>query len=949
MKYKILSVILVPVLLFTTAVAITATSITPENLEAINYAIEPPEVLSLTDDVASQTPECAGIVVPVTIDPEQEAGKLDERYLGFTIDTAQLTDIGFWGSDEAPDLENPKLRKITSYLAPSRFRFGGTDADGVYYCSEEGNCTPPQSYQDGMKGDDPAIFLTREDIRQILNFAEAVGARIMFCINMGPGPRNSSTGEWIPDNARELIQYVNSLPNGHLVDIWEAGNEVNILGTAYDMPKYLSAQLYSSDLSTFRALIDEEDPECLVAAPSCFFAPFAIVRDFNFTQNVLNQARDTIDLVTWHLYATQSDRCDAIASPNPANKENLFDESIVDMHRTFAEYVETAADGLPVINGETASAQCGGQAGVSDTLLDALWFADWIGIMAEEGSSSVVRSTIVGLDYGLLDPETYDPRPSFLAYVMFRRTVERYRLKTTADRSLIKAHAFCSAGINGNVTAVLSNPSENMITAEIALEDTTVLSARQWTIGAEGDLTATRATIEGQSHLPDGTIPDPPGTVVQIENGKAYAQVEPNSLVFVVMEPLHKSGLCDCEGTPAVPTIITSAASDVTAHTVTLNATLDDLGTASNVEVTFQWGHDTKYGRSTTAQWTDTTGPLTAELTNLAPNTTYHFRAVARGHSRAYSDDMTFSTGSSSFIPEIAFLDSFEIDLGRWNDNGGTHWFLTGLFGQKHDGSQSIKADIWHNKGGTLTSDDIDLSDAEAATLSFWFRKTATDPEDYTLYFYDGTDYNLISELDTYGADNTWLPYTITIDLDTYKIPNFRICFDATLEGFLEICDSVWLDELRLTKWTTQCAFSDHFEDGLSQWVGNWQLHSDERHDGVRSVRADQTHDDPIQSAEIDLSGATSATLDFWFRKSGTEGQDFSLYFWDGTEGIFPTGWNLIAELDTLGADSTWLHYSAPIDLDTYGISNFRLMFDSDLGLFEYTWVDQLTIEITTD
>ena len=41
------------------------------------------------------------------------------------------------------------------------------------------------------------------------------------------------------------------------------------------------------------------------------------------------------------------------------------------------------AAGMPVMNGESASSQCGGQAGVSDTLLDALWFADWIGIMAE--------------------------------------------------------------------------------------------------------------------------------------------------------------------------------------------------------------------------------------------------------------------------------------------------------------------------------------------------------------------------------------------------------------------------------------------------------------------------------------------------------------------------------------------------------------------------------------
>jgi len=487
------------------------------------------------------------IQVPVTIDPTQAAGQLDERYIGFSIDTAQLTGVDFWGSPEPPDLESPKLRKLVSYLAPSRFRIGGTDADGAYFCPEEGDCVPPPSYQNGLPdpANDTAWFFTHEDIRQIADFAEAVGSKVLFCVNMGPGPRDPETGTWTPDNARELLRYVQSLPNGHLFDIWEAGNEVNIIFHHYNMPKPLTPQLYASDLSTLRALIDEEDPGDLLAAPGCFFVPFPALRDLNFTTSLLELelARDNIDIVTWHLYATQSERCDPGVSPYPANKDNLFNETAIAMNREFARYVQTAAEDLPVMNSESASAQCGGQAGVSDTLLDALWFADWIGIMAQEGSRSIVRQTIVGRDYGLLDPTTYDPRPSFLAYVMFRRTVEGYRLKTTADRALVKAHGFTTAEMDGSVTAVLSNPSENALTVEITLAGTTVLNARQWTIGANGDLTAKRATIEGQMAQEDGTIPNPPGTPVYVEQGKAYAQVEPNSLVFVVLEPRDKCAL----------------------------------------------------------------------------------------------------------------------------------------------------------------------------------------------------------------------------------------------------------------------------------------------------------------------------------------------------------------------------------------------------------------------
>jgi hypothetical protein len=497
-----------------------------------------------------------GIPVQMSIDPAKEAGSLGERYIGFSLDTVQFTG-GYWWNwgpegpvpEALPDLESAKLRRLVSYLAPSRLRIGGTDADAAYFCPEEGGCELPPQYQDAFRNKEserPGV-LTRENIRRAADFAEAVGARVMFCVNAGPGPRDPQTGRWTPDNARALIRYAKSLPNGHVFDIWELGNEVNILFFAFKMPIGSTANEYALDLATFRTLVDEEDPDALIASPGCFFMPIALLRDLYFTQSLLPLARDKMDVVTWHLYATQSERCPAFQSPARASKENLFDESFVAMHRRFARYVVDAAAGMPVMNGESASSQCGGQAGVSDTLLDALWFADWIGIMAEEGSSAIVRSTIVGGDYGLLDPETFDPRPSFLAYVLFRRTVERSRLETAADRSQVKAHGFCTAGGDGRVTAVLSNPSDEGLAVEIALEGAEVVSARQWTVGAGGDLTATRASIEGEVPGQDGTIPDPPGTPVYLEQGRAYARVDPNSLVFVVLEPQEPASVC-CGG-----------------------------------------------------------------------------------------------------------------------------------------------------------------------------------------------------------------------------------------------------------------------------------------------------------------------------------------------------------------------------------------------------------------
>ncbi|MEE8372138.1 MAG: CFI-box-CTERM domain-containing protein [Dehalococcoidia bacterium] len=139
------------------------------------------------------------------------------------------------------------------------------------------------------------------------------------------------------------------------------------------------------------------------------------------------------------------------------------------------------------------------------------------------------------------------------------------------------------------------------------------------------------------------------------------------------------------------PAVTTDAASAVTSSSSTLNGTLDDLGTASSVQVSFEWGLDTSYGNETTAQpltgagtassvsvsaeltgmgtgssvlvsaELTSAGPFTADLTGLSGGTTYHFRTKAVGDDTSYGDDITFTTaaapgegGSGCFIATAA-------------------------------------------------------------------------------------------------------------------------------------------------------------------------------------------------------------------------------------------------------------------------------------------------------
>lgn len=108
-------------------------------------------------------------------------------------------------------------------------------------------------------------------------------------------------------------------------------------------------------------------------------------------------------------------------------------------------------------------------------------------------------------------------------------------------------------------------------------------------------------------------------------------------------------------------------------------------------------------------------------------------------------------------------------------------------------------ASAWANQdnNGYLTSEALDTSDAAAIHIRFGFMKNNTDAgKDLFLYYYNGTNYNIIADLDTLGADNVWLHYTDIVTDSQYFVSNFRIRFDATPETG----ENVWIDDILVTK-----------------------------------------------------------------------------------------------------------------------------------------------------
>ena len=114
-----------------------------------------------------------------------------------------------------------------------------------------------------------------------------------------------------------------------------------------------------------------------------------------------------------------------------------------------------------------------------------------------------------------------------------------------------------------------------------------------------------------------------------------------------------------------IPQVTTADATDITTSSATLNGSLDSLGGYTSVEVSFEWGTTSgALDQETTAETMTSTGPFSAGISGLAPDTPYYFRAKATGSVTVYGDELSFiTTGEDTTPPEV---------VSTWPVNGAT-------------------------------------------------------------------------------------------------------------------------------------------------------------------------------------------------------------------------------------------------------------------------------------
>jgi hypothetical protein len=144
--------------------------------------------------------------------------------------------------------------------------------------------------------------------------------------------------------------------------------------------------------------------------------------------------------------------------------------------------------------------------------------------------------------------------------------------------------------------------------------------------------------------------------------------------------------------TSVAPNVTTGAATLISGHTATLNGTVNPYGLSTTYY--FQWGRTTAYDNTTSnlsagSNWVD--NPVTANLTGLILNATYHYRLVAtNSKGTTYGSDLSFLAHKT----DIDFNNDNTTDITAWRPGDGNWYVIDSSTGTTYSKQWGMTGDI---------------------------------------------------------------------------------------------------------------------------------------------------------------------------------------------------------------------------------------------------------------
>jgi hypothetical protein len=399
-------------------------------------------------------------------------GMVDERFQSYNIEMVEITGGRFWrpyGFGAAPspagpkpdlfasrppiDLTSARLRKLAAALAPAYMRVSGTWANSTYFADAD---TLPPVPPAGFNG-----LLTRQQWRGVVDFAQAVDARIVTSFAISPGTRDAD-GAWTADQAQRLMNYTHSV--GGRIAAAEFMNEPDLVSISGAPPGF-DAAAYGRDFKAFLAFARRAAPGMAILGPGAAGDEAAIPK-------LLAASGPGLDVFSYHFYGALSERCTGGTTPDAALSEEWLarTDKALALNQNLRDRFEP---GKPIWLTESAQAACGGDRWAA-TFLDTFRYLDQMGRLAKAGVQVVMHNTLAASDYGLLDQTTLAPRPNYWGALLWRQLMGAGVLEAGVPAEAgLHVYAHCQRGVPGGVALLVIN------TDRAALRGLTIAGATQ--------------------------------------------------------------------------------------------------------------------------------------------------------------------------------------------------------------------------------------------------------------------------------------------------------------------------------------------------------------------------------------------------------------------------------------------------------------------------------------
>jgi hypothetical protein len=402
------------------------------------------------------------------IDPAalQAAGRVDPRFLSYNVEMVEVTGGRFWkpyrlGPPKDADdryayrppmnLASPRLRTLAAALGPAYIRVSGTWANTTFVAPRDGMASPKGFAQ----------VLTPAQLRELAAFSRAVGGQLVLSAPVSAGARDAN-GAWQPAQLEALLRGAQA--SGATVAGVAFMNEPNIIRLT-GAPANYSAADYARDYAAFAAAVRRAAPGALVLNPDAVggadLAAFSAATGVRLLDSAdLAAARPAADVYAYHHYSAVSQRC-ATTGPLATKQADARDPAW--LARTDATLRHHAAirdaktPGAPIWLTETAQAACGGSPWAA-TFVDVPRFVDQLGRLARQSVAAVFHNTLAASDYGMLDEESFAPRPNYWAALLWARLMGETVLAVDVPaEAALRTYAHCLKGVPGGVALAAVN------------------------------------------------------------------------------------------------------------------------------------------------------------------------------------------------------------------------------------------------------------------------------------------------------------------------------------------------------------------------------------------------------------------------------------------------------------------------------------------------------------